>query len=139
MKAIIHKSLSALMAFVVLFTTMSFTVDMHYCGDSLVDYSFFTKVEGCAMEKMQVAEGCEKSTITKKSCCSNEKIVKDGNDDLKQSSTTLSFEQQLFVVTFYYTYVNLFEGLDQNIIPFKDYSPPFIERDVQMLYETYLI
>lgn len=39
------------MAFVVMFTTMSFTVDMHFCGDSLVDFSLFAKAESCGMEK----------------------------------------------------------------------------------------
>ena len=38
MKKFLHKSMAILMAVVVLFTTMSFTVDMHYCGDSLVDF-----------------------------------------------------------------------------------------------------
>ncbi len=45
MKQFIHKSMAVFMAAVVLMTTMSFTVDMHYCGDSLVDFSFVQKVE----------------------------------------------------------------------------------------------
>jgi len=139
MKKVFHKILSVLMAFVVLFTTMSFTVDMHYCGDSLVDFSLFTKAEGCGMEKAQPAKSCENPSMTEKSCCTDKQIVKEGQDDLKTSFNKLTFEQQTFVATFFYTYINLFEGLDENIVPFKDYSPPFIERDVQTLYETYLI
>ncbi|AKA35419.1 hypothetical protein MQE36_03165 [Zhouia spongiae] len=139
MKKIFHKILSVLMALVVMFTTMSFTVDMHYCGDSLVDFSFFTKAESCGMEKAQPTRGCENPAMSEKSCCSDQKIVKEGSDDLKTSFNKLTFEQQTFVATFFYTYINLFEGLDENIVPFKDYSPPFIERDVQILYETYLI
>ncbi|MCM5662508.1 HYC_CC_PP family protein [Galbibacter mesophilus] len=139
MKKIFHKILSVLMAFVVMFTTMSFTVDMHYCGDSLVDFSFFTKAETCGMEKVQATTGCENPIMSKKSCCSDQKIVKENIDDLKTSFNKLTFEQQTFVATFFYTYINLFEGLDENIVPFKDYSSPFIERDVQTLYETYLI
>ncbi|WP_440344592.1 HYC_CC_PP family protein [Leeuwenhoekiella palythoae] len=138
MKKVFYKILSVLMAFVVMLTTMSFTVDMHYCGDSLVDFSFFTKAESCGMEKAQPVK-CENPAMSKKSCCSDQKIVKEGSDDLKTSFTKLTFEQQTFVATFFYTYINLFEGLDENIVPFKDYSPPFIERDVQILYETYLI
>ena len=34
-------SVSFLMAFVVLFSTISFTVDMHYCGNSLIDTAVF--------------------------------------------------------------------------------------------------
>ena len=108
-------------------------------GDSLVDFSLFTKAEGCGMEKAQPAKSCENPSMTEKSCCTDQQIVKEGQDDLKTSFNKLTFEQQTFVATFFYTYINLFEGLDENIVPFKDYSPPFIERDVQTLYETYLI
>lgn len=126
------------MAFVVMFTTMSFTVDMHYCGDSLVDFSFFTKAKACGMEKAQPVK-CENPSMSEKSCCSDQKIVKEASDDLKTSFNKLSFEQQTFLATFFYTHINLFEGFDENIVPFKDYSLPFIERDFQLLYETYLI
>ncbi|WP_455429473.1 HYC_CC_PP family protein, partial [Maribacter hydrothermalis] len=37
MKKFYHKILSVIMAFVVLLSTMSFTIDFHYCGDLLVD------------------------------------------------------------------------------------------------------
>ncbi|TKD65168.1 hypothetical protein FBT53_06470 [Flavobacterium sp. ASW18X] len=139
MRRFLHKILSILMAFVVLFTTLSFTVDMHYCGDSLVDFSFFTKAKTCGMEKAQPSKGCENPTLSKKSCCSNQKILKEASDDLKTSFDKLNFEQQTFVATFFFSYINLFEGLGDKVIPTKDYSPPFIERDVQILYETYLI
>ncbi|MEO2061681.1 MAG: hypothetical protein ABGW97_01770 [Christiangramia sp.] len=131
------------MAFVVVSTIMSFTLDIHYCGNSLIDFSFFSKAESCGMEadsyRNQLSKPCQNPSIDKKSCCSDQKIVKEGGDDLKLAVNNLIFEQQTFVATFFYTYVNLFEGLDENIVPFKDYSPPFIERDVQILYETYLI
>lgn len=126
------------MASVVFCSTLSFTVDMHYCGDSLVDFSLFHKAEGCGMEKAQIAKDCEPS-ISQEPCCSDTQIVKEGSQDLKTSFDKLSFEQQTFVAALFYTYINRFEGSDENIIPFKDYSPPFIERDVQNLYETYLI
>ncbi|WP_414727683.1 HYC_CC_PP family protein, partial [Winogradskyella sp. UBA3174] len=32
MKQVFHKIMSFAMAFVVLFSTMSFTINMHYCG-----------------------------------------------------------------------------------------------------------
>ena len=38
------------MALLVLFSTFSFTLASHYCGDVLVDSSLFGKVETCGME-----------------------------------------------------------------------------------------
>ncbi|KKM80644.1 hypothetical protein LCGC14_1337780 [marine sediment metagenome] len=126
------------MAFVVMLTTMSFAVDLHYCGETMVDFSFLHKVETCGMEKVLAPQPCE-NTVSEKSCCSDEQIVMDGHNDLKTSYHTLTFEQQTFIASFLYSYINSFEASDVNIIPFKAYSPPFLIHDVQILHETYLI
>lgn len=138
MKEVFHKVLSVLMAFVVLFTTMSFTVDMHYCGNTLVDFSIIQKAATCGMEKQKKPISCEERK-TEKSCCSDEQMIIEGLDYFKISFDKLSFEQQTFITTFFYTYINVFEGLEENIIPFKDYSPPPLIRDVQILHQTFLI
>ena len=82
------------MAFVVLLTTMSFTVDMHYCGDSLVDFSIFTEAESCGMEKAQPTESCDNPSMTEKDCCTDQQLVKEGNQDLKISFDKLTKEEQ---------------------------------------------
>jgi len=99
------------MAFVVLFSTMSFTIDMHYCGDTLVETAVFQKAKGCGMEMQNPsAKGC---AITKKNCCKDEQLVVDGQDELQLSVDKISFEQQVFIASFVYTYSNLFEGFDK--------------------------
>ncbi len=138
MKAFFHKIVSVCLATIVLFTTMSFTVDIHYCGEALVDFSVVHDVETCGMESEQPMNSCE-SGVSEKPCCSDKQVVIEGQDELKISFDTLSFEQQTFVATFFYSYVNLFEDLDTNIVPFRDYAPPFLIRDIQKLHETYLI
>ena len=139
MKQFTHKSIAVFMATVVLMTTMSFTIDMHYCGDNMVDYSFFHDVETCGMEKGQVVSSCENPEVKKKSCCSDEQLIIDGQDDLKDTFSTLAFEQQVFVASFIYSYINLFEGTASKELPFVDYPPPFVKRDVQVLHQTFLI
>ncbi|MUH37445.1 hypothetical protein D9O36_16455 [Zobellia amurskyensis] len=138
MKKVFHKISAVCMAFVVMFSAMSFTLDAHYCGETLVDFSLFEKTETCGMEKMQTPEPCEDS-VSEKSCCSDEQLVIDGQKDLRTSFEQLTFHQQTFVAIFLYSYINLFEGLDENIVPFRDYSPPYLIQDVQTLHETYLI
>ncbi|MBD0777317.1 hypothetical protein HPE56_05885 [Maribacter sp. ANRC-HE7] len=138
MKRIFHKISSFLMAIVVLFSTMSFTVDMHYCGDTLMDSAIFYKAENCGMvmEKSTSNSDCN---ITINDCCSGEQIVIDGQDELKISFDTLTFDQQLFVASFVYTYINLFEGLEENVTSYRDYAPPLVFRQIYKLDETYLI
>ncbi|RTE54280.1 hypothetical protein EHW67_03680 [Arenibacter aquaticus] len=139
MKQFIHKSMAIFMAAVVLMTTMSFTIDMHYCGDSLVDFSFVQKVKTCGMEKAQATTSCENPTLSEKTCCTDKQVVKEGKDDLKVSFDQLTLEQQFFVASFTYSYLSLFEGIESNDVPFIDYPPPFVKRDVQVLHQTFLI
>jgi len=127
------------MAAVVLITTMSFTVDMHYCGDTLVDFSFTQQVKTCGMEKARSTSSCENPTLSEKSCCLDKQLVKEGQDDLKISLDQLSLEQQAFVASFTYSYLSLFEGTESKQVPFVDYPPPFVKRDVQVLHQTFLI
>ena len=126
------------MATLVLFTTMSFTVDMHYCGETLIDFSLSQNAHTCGMETEQPTKDCE-TGIPEKSCCSDKQIVIEGQDEIKMSVDTLNFDQQIFVASFFYTYINLFEGLDANVIPFRDYKPPLLIRDIQKLHGSYLL
>lgn len=124
------------MTFVVLFSTMSFTVDMHYCGDTLVDTAIFEKADSCGMESAISSTDCE---IVKKDCCKDVHLTKNSQDVIKYSFDDLTFNQQLQTVSFIYSYINLFEGLEKNIIPFQDYSPPLVVKNIQLLDESFLI
>ena len=137
MKQIFHKISSVLMAIVVLFSTMSFTVDMHYCGDSLVETAIFNEAEGCGMEMESPAT--EDCAITVKDCCSNKQLVIEGQDELKISFDNLTIEQQLFVASFVNTYINRFESLEKKVISYEEYGPPLVVRQIYKLDETYLI
>lgn len=126
------------MALLVLLSTMSFTVESHYCGEFLVDTSFFGAVETCGMETQEKSPSsdCE---ITKKNCCSDEQLIVEGQDNLKISLDKLEKDQQVFVASFIYSYINLFEGFETETPSFRDYSPPPLVRDIQVLDQTFLI
>ncbi len=131
-KLFLHKTFSILLTFLVLFSTVSFTIEKHFCGDVLVDVSVFVEAEKCEMEALEV--------LQKKTCCKDEIDVIQGQDELKFSSfDDLEFEQQQFLASFVYFYANLFEGLSQQIVPHKNYSPPNLVRDIQVLNDTFLI
>ncbi len=139
MKQLSHKIMASFMAVVVLVTTTSFTINMHYCGDDLVDFSFVRQVKTCGMEKGQTTLGCQKLDAKKKSCCSDKQLVVEGQDDFKSTLSILNFEQQVFVASFVYSYLSLFQGIESLKVPFVDYPPPFLEKNVQVLHQTFLI
>ncbi|MFD0963819.1 HYC_CC_PP family protein [Pseudofulvibacter geojedonensis] len=137
MKQVLNKIWSLFMAFVVLFSTMSLTVDMHYCGNTLVDTAIFKKAKGCGMDmESPQTEGC---SISKKSCCDDKQITIKGQDELKQSVDTITFEKQLFLASFIYTYIHLFTEVDKNVNIIQEYKPPLVVRQIYKLDETYLI
>ncbi len=138
MKRVFHKIASITMAFVVLFSTLSFTVNMHYCGETLVDTSFFHDAETCGMEIQKPSTSSECS-IAKKDCCSDKQLVVEGQDKLKLSFDTLALDHQVFVASFVYTYINLFEGLEKKAISYRDYVPPLVVKNIYKLDESFLI
>jgi len=128
------------MAFVVLFSTMSFTIDMHYCGDMLVDTAVFKKAKSCGMEIQKSDSDSECSIMKmKKDCCSDEQLVFEGQDELKLSLDKLTFGQQLFVASFVYNFIQGFEVLQAKETLFVEYPPPLIVRHIFKLDESYLI
>ena len=137
MKQVSHKILATVMAFVVLFSTMSFTVDMHFCGDTLVATSMFQKAMGRGMEmEKPAAEGC---AIVQSNCCKDKQMIIDGHDEMQLSTATISFEQQVFITSFIYTYIHLFEGVYTTVTTYQAYQEPLVSRQLYKLAETYLI
>ncbi|WP_055444404.1 HYC_CC_PP family protein [Lacinutrix himadriensis] len=135
-KQILHKSFSITLAFLVLFSTVSLTIEKHFCGDVLVDVSIFSEGENCGMKTLEM----QKAAITKMNCCKNQVDVVQGQKDLAiKTLDDLEFEQQVFLASFTYAYINLFEGLPKQIIPNKDYAPPNIIVDIQLMNDTFLI
>lgn len=126
------------MAPIVLLSTISFTVDSHYCGDILVDSSLFGQAKACGMEVQQQSPSSE-CDITKKDCCSDEQVIIEGQDTLKTSFDKLEKDQQLFVATFIHTYINLFFKPQSDLNSYKDYTPPPLVKDIHILDQTFLI
>ncbi|SHG57716.1 HYC_CC_PP family protein [Winogradskyella jejuensis] len=128
-----HKIFSVALSVLVLFSTFSFTVEKHYCGNRLVDVAIFSEAQGCGMEMPS------KMTM-KKSCCKDTVDIIEGQDEL-QSVTfdDLDFESQTFITAYVYSFSLLYESLPKQIIPHKDYSPPNLVYDIQLLDDVFLI
>ncbi len=132
----LHKVFSVTLSFLVLFSTLSLTIEKHFCGDVLVDVAVFTETEKCADDLPEINE----TRIAKKTCCKDETHVIEGINQL----TTNAFEdlndlQKQVLFAYKYSYINAFEGLPNLVTPNKDYSPPIRTKDIQLLDETYLI
>ncbi|WP_029037798.1 HYC_CC_PP family protein [Salinimicrobium xinjiangense] len=132
MKEFFQKSASFAMALLVLFSTVSFTVDKHFCGEILVDQAVFSEAKTCGMHG-------DVPTSSEDECCDEEKILVEGQKELKVSFDDLDLEQQVFLAGFTYSYLELFIGEPQAETPFFHYKPPLLVYDIQLLDETFLI
>ncbi len=138
LKKTLHKSFSMLMAFLVLFSTVSFTIQKHFCGDTLMDIAIFSEAQKCITEALDMEQSA--AAVTKMDCCKDELEIVKGQDVLKLTTfDDLHFDQQFFLTSFIYSFSNIFEGLPTQIIPHKDYSPPNLVADIHLLDQVFII
>ncbi|BAO76320.1 hypothetical protein WPG_2090 [Winogradskyella sp. PG-2] len=82
----------------------------------------------------------ENTSYVKKPCCKDTIDIVEGQDELN----SIDFEdldqiEKLTLTAYIFIYSNFLESLPKLIIPHKDYSPPNLTKDIQVLDETYLI
>lgn len=134
MKHFLTKITAFTLAFLVLFSTFSFNVDKHYCGDFLVDVSFTGEAVGCGMEMDS------KATIKKKNCCKDETLNIEGQDELQLTSfNKITFEKQQFLTAFVFSYQNLFVEQSRTQSDQRIFPPPEIYQNYQVIYQSFLI
>lgn len=134
MKSIFIKITSVSIAFLVLLSTFSFTVEKHFCGEFLMDVSFTGNLEVCSSDIAPDA------SIKLKKCCKDEIDKIEGQDELQQKIVDkISFQKKQFLTAFFISYTYLFTETTSENIFYKDFSPPDISLDYQVLYQTFLI
>ncbi|WGK64224.1 HYC_CC_PP family protein [Croceiramulus getboli] len=138
MKNRFHRWLTVSMALLVLFSTTSFSVSMHYCGDMLVDVALGTEAKACGMEQFSASSSCEE-TVVLASCCSEKQWLAEGHEDLSPSKPLLDLQPDFAHWTII-SFANEFDyGNIHRPAPFTFYSPPLLIYDLQVMHETYLI
>jgi hypothetical protein len=132
--SMVRKITSFLIALVVLFSTLSFTIDMHYCGDILVDTAIFHKADTCGM----YMNNSELASVKKK-CCHDKQINIDGQDEMQLSPDNIYFLQQLLITSFEYSYSNFFVSVDKDLTFYSKHVIWLVVKQLYKLDESYLI
>lgn len=94
------KAVSFLLSLLFLNSPFSYGLNLHYCGEKLVDIaSVFTEVEGCGMES-ESKKTPPSNSIHQSSCCDDVVLLPDLLEDYKTNSEiVLDVEKQLDVST----------------------------------------
>lgn len=137
MKKITNKIKAFAMAFVVLFSTTTYSINMHYCDDSLVETSIIHKSKDCKMEMEK--SSTEECSISNKNCCYDKQLLIEGLDEAQFTLNNISFEQKVLIDSFFYSYINYFEELEKKVSSYGEYKHPFLIKRIYKIVETYLI
>jgi hypothetical protein len=133
---------TVLLAFLVLFSSFSFTVEKHLCGGQLYSKSFFGHAKECGMEVMNNND-CSFSThnksVSKNSCCKTEFDFISGSQFKKEVSTSIASKQQFIYSSFIDLNAGLFLDKEFEIPFYKNYFPPPISKNLTILYRVFRI
>ncbi|MBL4623920.1 MAG: hypothetical protein JKY42_02080 [Flavobacteriales bacterium] len=129
---------SVILSLVILVTTSGFTLSSHICGGHRVKTVIaMTQADvSCGME--EAISTCDSSEAEMKGiCCQNEIIKIQLDEEYEQQVNTAVSVQFLKVLVSSYLY--LFNNNTANIDFYKDYSPPLPDKDIPVLFQTFLI
>lgn len=132
-----RSKLSAFIASMLLFfSTGAFAIDMHFCGDHLVDLGFFDEDARCGMLLPGQEGACPMSFMD---CCEDTKFAQAGADDVYAVDIIpeLSQIEDDFVHRGYTFWTSFDPNGEAELIQY--YVPPDLFRDVQVLYEQFLL
>ncbi len=140
MLQILHKILALILALAVLFSTLSFTVEKHVCMGEVTDVSYFDKVESCGMEKTECDDTeSDHDLVKRQNCCDTLQELIPGDPAEQQAIQGLEIQDFDYIVSYISTYLSEYEPLEEvNLIEYGP-DPPLVERDIQALYQTFLI
>ncbi len=141
------------MAFLVFTSSISFAIDIHFCGGQVQSVNFFGEAKTCSM-KEQSTENASKHKCSerkndqashskmkseKKDCCHNEKFVFEQDNDLKLSDkSTVNIENINPVLVYILVSQHLFE-FDTKRTFYTYYDPPVLPQDILVRQQVFRI
>ena len=131
----LHRSLCIFLSFLVLFATMTITVNKHYCCGKLIKVAFFQKVKPCCEQKERIGNNPLEKQVHKKCCSDTHQILK-----THHQLSVSSFQIPLFFVVFSVVstlFVKVFRFF--KTISIKHYIPPLRSLNLTILYQVFRI
>lgn len=132
---------ATILACLILFFSAGFKIATHYCGEVAVSTILTTDgvAEGCGMEETSSKDcNSESSSVSKKSCCNDDVVNLEIEDDYQPNEKADYSVNLDFVQAFVYLFINnLFD--ESKEIEFKEYPPPLVQHNILVEHQTFLI
>ena len=139
---LMKKALSIFLSLLILISSTGITFSTHFCMGRAVhnELSLGMDILSCGM--MDEAKSCtsdsEGQNLMAPSCCDNEFLSIEIQDDYQKISNEISFEAQ-FLYAFTYTFLFDYQNDIELTLAHADHSPPLLEQDYQSLYQSFLL
>ncbi|GAB1307748.1 hypothetical protein KH5_04310 [Urechidicola sp. KH5] len=134
-----------LMGLVVLFSSFSYTVNTHYCGDTIVDTAIFAKAKSCCgMDMNHESKSEENSSSThcddnEAMRCKDTKQIIDGNDIEQQAAQSEQLPDVYFSLALAYVYTAFDVQKTEASKEITFYKPPLQQENITVLFENFRI
>lgn len=132
------QTVSIFLSLLLLLSSTGISYAEHYCGSfkMMSEITLGHEHLSCGMKMEAHPCGDEKEDHF---CCNNEYTDVDTDDSYAKATFDIQFEQN-FLIAFVSVFVlNTLDNYESNTHFFRDYSPPPLGEDLQVLYETFLI
>jgi len=142
----LRKIVSISLAFLLLVSTSGVAYAQHFCGNYLAKTLFTLDHDDdhlhCGME-MQNPPSCDTDTnqshkLSRKNCCENHFSKIEIDDNYNGNSLELHIDK-VFLAAYAIVFVAKIQEDKATINSFKHYKPPIPDKDIPVLYQTFLI
>lgn len=115
----------------------------HFCGgmEMMSKVMLGERHLSCGMDMESAEVSCENKNLADEQhdCCQNQIIKIQTDDNFAKASFDLQLDKT-FVAAFFAVFVLPEVAIsDCKTTPYRDYSPPFLRQDLNILYDTFLI
>ena len=136
MKDTFRKISAVFMIAILLLSTTSFSVFKHFCNGKMVAIST-EKVDSCCESKSVIKS--DELNFSEKDCCKNETSTKEFLPFDSVNPIKITKSQTFFLTSFYYNFIAKSTVIQISKNFYKDFAPPKISRNIQVLFQSFLI
>lgn len=128
------------LALLVLVSSSSFTVNMHFCGGHVQSISLIEDAAPCPME-VQLLPCHKKMAVTKSGCCDDKHVAFEGKDFSAkvQDFSMLAWQSINWVAALPLIMEVIQVNESLAFSTHTPYKPPLVGRDITVLVQSFLI
>lgn len=134
-----QKSISILIAFLLLISTTQLTFGQHYCEGKVVAAAMMVGQEKMSCEPSPTDLGCEDEDTELADCCLNVYHQVETDTDYSGSHFTVDFNPVFVITETFNLSFRQFDIYSLKSTLYQKYLPPPLQKDIPILYQTFLI